>query len=256
MIKKSSQLALILLNNLQEEPVFYPFEQLNQVLGASGVTSLRSLWHLLEKNGLVVIDDSSKSNKRVSITKLGSEELTNMFPVFRNDWTSWNQQWVSIAFLEAPRGDKNFRYLRLFLVANGAVSFSRGMYIFPILMLPKIQFEIERAYKRSVLLFTIGELHSGQLEQLILEKYRIKEVRIAYSGVSKQIDQLLIKNRGKNILINREKNAISSIIESLYSVIQYDIGIINFYFPHSQAIKEILRQIQLLIFPQDKSGEQ
>ncbi len=251
MIKKSTKITLLLLYANQETPTYYSLDRVNAVLTALGITSQRSLWHLLEKNNYVV-QDAFSQEKSVAITATGLEQLKQAFPILSEQLTNWDKEWYAAVFLTAPASDANFRYLRTYLLAQYAASLSRGVYIFPSSMKQTIEFEIERSYHRSVTLTSFKPTDAALFEQQILALYSIKDIFYQYSGVSKSVGELLAKSGGKKVAINRQKKLVSSIVESLCSVGERDIGLVPDYFPQVPEYKQLLHSLQTALFSSDE----
>ncbi|MEA2056499.1 MAG: hypothetical protein U9O78_02150, partial [Patescibacteria group bacterium] len=65
-----------------------------------------------------------------------------------------------------------------------------------------------------------------------------------YSGISTEIERLIIKNHSDNSLSDKHKKQIFSIFNRLYPILGSDLGIISRYFPQVKNGAKLLNQLK------------
>jgi hypothetical protein len=179
---------------------------------------------------------------------MGSLALERQFPALKLPVDSWKGQWQLLVFLKPPNEDKNFRFLRNLILSNHGLPVSRGVFGFADQVPGEVDHVIKNLYKQNILIIAgAPQLGFGSLRQIIIDYYRLPDLISAYSGVSKEISQLLRLNRSLEELTDGQKRDIHSILIRICQIAIQDPGIIRFYFPGHPNLSEVLENYQLLL---------
>ena len=205
----------------------------------------RSLVSLLEKQQYVV-RYRSQGASYLQITSHGREALEAQFPVFRFLHEPWNGTWSLIAFLEAPKNDPQFRYLRSRLIQERAAQFKPGLYLYPGKLNAELSVLLKRMYVGALVVWQSDEWQFGDERHIVSEIFGFSDLLSALSGASKEIDELLSKISDEKRLTEKGKEIKSSIfkvLNRLVEVMEQDLGIATFYFPQVESMKKILYRL-------------
>lgn len=183
----------------------------------------------------------------LSITDAGQRALIAKFPALNPKWEQWQGEWQALVFLEAPKGDRQFRYLREQLKNEYALPLSRGVYLMAGEFSDKFIQESVTLYEQSVMIFSVGKVKLGELRPIVTSYYDLTSLAAVYSSISGTASQLLIKNNQQNELNDKQKVQLSSIIDRLVNCLTDDPGFINFYFPGLAGVRQLLPQVQQII---------
>lgn len=232
------------LKNYFDKPVLT--NSLKEVLPELKETTFRSLINLLYKDGLI---DTQKLNKKsyVSITDLGIRTVNRLFPALSENWQDWDGSWECLVFTTAPKGDKQFRFMRKKLIDIGAISVTRGVYFMPNGFSKDFIDLCLKLYKNSVIVFGLSEFVIGINKSHILEKYSIADINNSYSGISKEVEILLNKISNKKTLINQYKINMCSIFDRYYQILSEDSGFVQYFFQSKITAKNILLMINSVL---------
>lgn len=232
------------MKNYFEKPVLV--KSLKSVLPQIKDTTFRSLLNLLSKDGLI---DTQKIDGKsyVSITDLGIKTANLLFPALSEVEGGWQGSWECLVFTTAPKGDKQFRFLRKKLLDVGAIAITRGVYLMPNGFSKDFIDLCLKLYKHSVLVFGLSEFVIGINKSHILEKYSIADINNSYSGISRELEVVLNKSLNKKTLIEQSKNTMLSIFDRYYQVLSEDSGFVQYFFQSKKSAKNILLDINSLI---------
>lgn len=246
-MKKNSQILLLsLFSEGGRQPLSLTVSQLRRLVPELSDSGFRSLLHVLEKKQMIS-SERDQGKRRFYLTNDGKNALVRLFPSLDPSWQSWNGSWVCLVFLQAPKSDLQFRYLRSLLVEHRAVALSRGVYLYP-RQLPAIVLEsLQRLYIGSVLCFSVAEWQFGTERPIVVEKYTLESLIDIYSGVSKEAKQLLGDENVSSRLTVQQKSRIASLFDRLLSALTSDLGFMNYYFPGSTRGSEVLILVQRLL---------
>ncbi len=215
---------------------------LQLTLGAQ-VTSWRSLVSHLVTQG--VIEQMVSTQGRVlSLSLKGMRLCDEHFPALSADWQQWNGEWLNLVFIRPPKTDLQFRYLRSFLLQLKALPVSRGNYLVPILYQPELLRLIQSSYENSVVIFRAGEWSHGSIRQLTASYFQFADQLAALSGISKEIESLLIeisKDRGRQ---NQHKQRFATVFNRFWDVLGDDPGFLNHFVPTAPAARSLLTKLQ------------
>ena len=206
----------------------------------------RSLLFVLRQQGIIVTQKMLGVSS-VSITHHGTVQLEAEFPALSHQWDSWQGKWEILVFLDSPKFDNQFRYLRNLLISEGALLISRGVYLCPGGFSQTIQNEYEDRYRSHVLVFSVDTWKSVAESIFVTEKYGLLDVAESYSGISREVDRLINTCVSKKGLINRSKIDINLVYDRIRVILLEDPGFCTFYYSEVPHIKKSLLRLNSLI---------
>lgn len=245
-MKKNSKKLFLWLSGRTNPKDWVSLEHINTVIPLSS-TSLRALLKLHQKSGLLLID-TTQAEWYVQVTQQGRELINELFPAVSSTFATWEGHWTLIVFRDAPKTDKQFRYLREQLVTIQAGSVARGVYLYPG-DLPVSTVELLRTLYsgKSVSVAKVNEWQLGSLEAIMNDVFKLSDIANLYSGISNEVSQLLTKRSGKKELNSSDKLVIRSVFDRLYETTAQDLGIVSHYFSRVRSVDEILTQMWSLL---------
>lgn len=212
------------------QPFFADYVQLTGVVPELSAGGLRSVVKWLSDQQLIAAERVGRQT-RFRITQQGLAAVKQAFPVFSDQRQHWHGEWSCLIFLQAPAGDKSFRYLRQKLVEYQALPLSRGVYLYPGIFPPELQHLFHQLYLKSLAVYRVGEWTFGDERSVIMKGYMLSDVAETYSGISKEIDQLLeVKKRQKG-LNSANRTELFSVFARLHGALSLDLGLVAHYFP-------------------------
>lgn len=247
-MKQTTQKLLLMLHYAPEkEPlVALTAEQLLHSAPELSPSGFRSLLYGAVQNKYISKESAGQGNYYVS-TDLGRRMTEASFPALSKRFESWSGEWSCMVFLEAHKGDPQFRYLRKLLLEKGAVALSRGVYLSAGEFDRRVQSEVETLYYRSVVVFTIQEWQIGSERPIVIDSLGLDSVAAGYSGISSEIAKLLSKNRNESKLNNQSKDHYANLIDRFSALLLADPGFTTRYFPGLNSPQNLLHQLQELI---------
>jgi DNA-binding transcriptional regulator PaaX len=223
-----------------------PYSQLEWLLSDLTQSGRRSLVRLLEKKQLI-FTDTITDQKRVSISSHGMNELEAQFPVLKRENDESVRPWSVVVFMDAPQQDPRFRYLRSKLVKHQLFSLKRGLYLYPGELPHDVKSTLEEVYRSSVVVLKVNEWSFGDEQIVIGQKTDLQDRLDVYSGISKEVDELIEAIHHNKSLSNKQKKQIYSIFDRLYQSLGTDLGLISRYYPQANSGVDLLNQIKSLI---------
>lgn len=209
-------------------------------------SGFRSLLNLLKKQSLISREE--KGNKTIyRLTTYGESLLEADFPLFSNLTSDWSGQWTMIVFQAAPKSDKQFRYLRKFLIDEHCGQLARGVYLYPGDLPASISSLLLKLYVGSVLVTGISEWSFGDERSLISNIFGLSDLKSGYSGISKEIYQLLSQKNKLKGSESRDNSAVCLAFDRLISLLSTDLGLLHHYYPESKSGGSLLSQLQELL---------
>ncbi|MEA2056740.1 MAG: hypothetical protein U9O78_03490, partial [Patescibacteria group bacterium] len=178
----------------------------------------RSLVRLLEKKQLI-FTDSIFDESRLSISSYGKSYLEAEFPVLRRIDDEWTGTWSVVVFMSAPKQDPRFRYLRTQLIKHNVFSLKRGVYLYPGDLPAEIFSILKEMYRSAVTVFQTDRWIFGDEQMVIGQAIDLRDRADVYSGISTEIERLIIKNHSDNSLSDKHKKQIFSIFNRLYPIL-------------------------------------
>lgn len=219
--------------------------QLKNILPDLSDPGRRSLLSYLINQGLVS-SERRGTQAWFRLTHDGERQLEEIFPCFQTSMRQWSGDLVLLVFLEPPKGDQEFRYLRNFLVNHWSTAISRGIYLWPQAMFDQYQRQLEPMYRKSWLVIKNGEWLVGDRRSFLQQHFAIDDLVTSYSGISKEIVQLLKLKKTVSSFSDQQKMTLYSVFHRLYSLIQKDSGLHFYYFPQVADPLKLLNQLHFL----------
>lgn len=220
-------------------------------LSKGGVRSLLSLLvrdKLVEKldpslMGEMVPVSLRNSQTLLQITNHGVELLRSQFSAFQFQDTSSVASvgsWSVIAFLESPKSDAQFRYLRSYMQQIHAGQLKPGMYLYPGHPSEQLLSQLRKLYVGSVVVLRATEWLFGDERTVVSTAFPIYDTAQLYSGISKEISQLLASKGTKKGLSNEDKVALFTVFNRFMSILGDDPGITHWYYPHVPTAAQLV----------------
>ena len=222
------------------------YKQLKLILSDLTPGGRRSLVHYLVKKHLLNIERVGKS-VAISMTTHGQNALKVQFPVFSPAMQEWQGQWSALIFLDGPKGDPHFRYLRRLLLDNHAFAFSRGVYFYPGEFSSQVINICKEMYVGAVNIVKINGWEFGDERSLVSKNYMLLDLIEVYSGISSEIKVLLKQKDEQKRLTNKFRVQIFSVFDRLFDILCQDPGFIHYYYPQIPTAIKLLNQLHLLV---------
>ncbi len=223
------------------------YQQIELLLNDLSPGGRRSLLHHLEKEGYI-LRENLLGQSWITITGQGKRQCKRLFPAFSDHWQAWQGEWELLVFLSAPKNDPQFRYLRNLLLEERAVFLSRGVYAVPGKLSEKVLAVVESLYQRAVAVFAISEWKFGSEQEIVIEQLGLTDIIEAYSGISREIRELL-ENCDKNVrLTNQQKLLFIPVFDRFWENVTMDTGFARYYVPNAPTAADMLSQLQKLLF--------
>lgn len=205
-------------------------------------TGARSLLVLLERKKLIYKRKVFGATT-FHIAELGLHALKTAFPALQSDWRTWNGSWTVIAFLDAPSGDAQFRYLRKLLTSHYAMPLSRGIYAKAGNFSPEVTVQLQNVYLGHVIIFSVSEWIQGFDKPVVFEYYDLPDKATDLSGISNDSIRLLDIISSSNRLNNQQKNNLITLVDRYIDFLRSDPGFVHYYFPGLPDKEKILMNI-------------
>jgi DNA-binding transcriptional regulator PaaX len=181
-----------------------------------------------------------------SITTHGMRALESAIPAFLPTRRQWKGNWQAVLFLQSPKHDQHFRFLRRILLGAHAISIARGMFLYPGELPERVSFELQNSYEGSVAVVAFKEWTFGDEKEIIGSHLKLSDQIAAYSSISKEIDSLLVKETPLISFTDQHKLRFSSIFDRLFATLHQDFGIHHAYFPQVESGVDLLFKLQNL----------
>lgn len=230
-----------------QQPYFSSYEQLSLAVPDLSASGTRSIIKRLADQNLVRVERLG-STVTLSLTEHGRDALTSHFPALSAARRSWKGEWSCLVFREAPHSDPQFRYLRSLCLQHGSFSLARAVYLFPGQVLPEpLLLSLRELYREAAYSFELARWQFGDERTVITAQYALVDIAEVYSGVSKEIDQLLSAFDAEKGLTDTQKITASSVFDRLATAIQADPGLVHYYFPQVNTPWSLLDQLRSLV---------
>jgi hypothetical protein len=243
MKENARKILLWLYSEDLRQPFVSNYEQLELVIPELTRPGLRSMIRYLSGKQLVRTE-MVNNRALVSITRHGTDQLKQLFPVFSYSADAWQGKWSALVFLRAPKTDAGFRYLRSVLLEETAVPVSRGVYLYPGEFPEKIVRVCRELYVGAVIIITIADWQFGDERSMIVDSFSLSAVAETYSGVSREANRLLQVRNVQKGSYQTLKKEIPSVFNRLFSIISQDTGLTHHYFRDTARPTEILTKLQ------------
>lgn len=202
----------------------------------------RSLIHYLTQK-LLVRTERMRELTYISLTSHGINALVAQFPAFDVARQQWQGEWSVLVFRSGPKGDPHFRYLRQLLLDNHALSLSRGVYLYPGELSSRVIDVCKKMYVGAVIVFTTHQWTFGDERRIINQHYLLSDLVEIYSGVSKEINQLLELKSNQKRLTKKSRLEIYSVFNRFFNVLNTDPGFLHYYYPQTPSALMLLNQL-------------
>lgn len=220
-----------------------PYDEVQLILSNLTEAGRRSLIRLLEEKQLLLTDEI-EGVLRLTLSSHGLAQLEADFPALKIKREGWKGDWSMVLFLKSPSSDKNFRYLRNLLVSSHCFGLKRGVYLRAGVLPENIQQTLQEAYRKSVVVINFDEWQFGDEQIVIGQKVNLKDTMNVYSGIGKEVKNLLTNFVHFNGLTDQQKSSFNSIFDRLFAALESDFGLIPNYFPEFSGGVELLSQLQ------------
>jgi len=182
----------------------------------------------------------------ISITSHGKRSLERVIPAFSPLRRQWKGDWLAVTFLQAPKHDKNFRFLRRVLLAEHALPLTRGVFLFPGNLTEKVSYELRNSYEGHVMVAAFRNWTFGDDREIIGSILGMSDLANSYSSISNEIASLLEKETSIKRSTNQSKIEICSVFDRLHSALKNDFGILHEYYPHISSGVDLVFSLQSL----------
>jgi DNA-binding transcriptional regulator PaaX len=222
------------------------YSQLELILPDMTEGGRRSLVHYLSQKHLIRSERLGEKTS-ISLTSHGMDALTVQFPVFSPALQQWDGKWSALVFLNGPKGDLHFRYLRQLLLDQHAFCLTRGMYLYPGEFPSQITNVCKDMYVGAVMMIKIEEWRFGDERELINQHYMLSDLVEIFSGISSEINQLLRVKKEQKRLTKKSRSLIFSVFDRLFNVLSQDPGFIHHYYPDVPSVRDLLAQLHSIM---------
>ncbi|MFZ5437697.1 MAG: hypothetical protein ACOZAK_01430 [Patescibacteria group bacterium] len=222
--------------DVQELSLFLP------TITEAGLQS--SLFYLQQRKKIIL--ERINSTQAISITSHGKRSLEQAIPAFSPQRRQWHGEWWAVIFLQAPKHDHNFRFLRRILLTEHSLALTRGVFLFPGPLSEKVSYELRNSYEGSVMVAPFKNWTFGDDKEIIGSILQLSDLANSYSSISNEIASLLEKETSIKIASNQSKIEISSVFDRLYGSLKNDFGILHEYYPHVPSGLDLVFSLQAL----------
>lgn len=246
-MKENSKKSLLLLYSTDEKAkILGETEKVTEVLQDLVPGGRRAMVSWWQKQGWIE-SVSTPNGRYLALTALGRSALQEELAFFQIP-PDWEGEWEVVIFREAPERDPAFHNLRAMLRRNGALMVSRGVYAFvnKVPLAIKQKCAVEYAHNVSVIRVIMGD--QRDLNDLAVKSFNIYDQISLYSGISREIDTLLIEFELQKRLNYSQKIQIHSLYNRFFAVFCGDNGLMSQFFPSAPHPLQMLSKIQRLWF--------
>jgi DNA-binding transcriptional regulator PaaX len=226
-------------------PFFADYHDFRLILPNLTPGGLRSVIHYLVSQDYIATQKLGLTTQ-LSLTSHGREALSRELRVFSSQLDNWNGNWCALVFLQAPKADPQFRYLRALLLEHHALGLRRGVYLFPGSFPSKITNVCQELYVGKIAIFQLSSWIFGDERSMVNQHLQLSDVANLYSGISKEIDGLLSKFDPQKGLTSALQRQIFSVFSRLFNILEQDSGLTQYYFSSSPRGTKLLAQLQSL----------
>lgn len=246
MMKKNAvAVTLLLFPVSQSQDVFLTTSKAIELLPGMTKGGVRSVLHYLDKNGILSAEKVG-SETRYYLTSLGESQLIEQFPALNPAWDTYSGEWTCLVFQEAPKSDQQFRYLRTQVLKERALQLSRGVYCVPGNFSEDFLYLTRKMYSGSVVLLAVSSWLQGFERSTVTRNLGLNDLVTTYSGISKDIEQLLVEVGESDTLTDQQKQAFISVYDRFRDSVYEDSGIVSYYYPNVRTARDLLAQLQSL----------
>ncbi len=250
----TKKLLLWLYNSDSAENRLVSVEKLRLILPELKKSGYRSLLNLLKNQRYIFTEAAQKSfdstqeqGLMIGLTSHGRNALEAQFPVLKSLNQPFIGDWNLITFIEAPSNDKQFRYLRQYLLNAHCGQLARGAYLYPGSLSIEVINTLNKLYIGKVLVTGLKSWNFGDERLTIDAVFHLSDLRSGYSGISKEVHSVLRKFNSQKSIENRDKTSIHMVFDRLVELLSQDLGLLLYYSPDVKSGPDLLFQLQDLI---------
>jgi DNA-binding transcriptional regulator PaaX len=229
-----------------DEKISLNTAQLRWLLPDLSVAGFKSLLFYLTENQYLLKHELN-NHSYYSLSNYGEKQLEEQFPALYIAHKDWNGKWTMIVFLQAIKTDQNFRYLRIFLLKHGCLALKRAVFLFPGQLSEVISVELNSRYSRAVMVYSLEDCIVGDERLIIGHKIALNDVLKIYSGISKELGELIDFVGNTKKLKDQRKQQFLSIYNRFESFLAQDSGLTKHFFPQVDGPLQILSKLQKLV---------
>ena len=242
-MKDNSKKILLFLYPTTREDRWLDLSSLRQVVPDLTDAGFKSLLFLLEKKQFLKVDKTN-NQFRYALSSYAKSSLEAEFPALLQRDDKGKEDWKIIVFLESPKTDKNFRYLRNFLTKNKAIALTRAVFLYPGKLSELIEKELNSSYRNSVVVMELGKWLIGDEFTIMGQKAGLNDLFNLYSGLSKEIESLIIISTKKNNASDQQKQQLFSVFSRFVDIISADSSLLGLYFSQVETALSLLQKLQ------------
>jgi hypothetical protein len=244
-MKENTQRILSWLYPAEKTARWVPARELALIVPATTQGGLQSILAFMQENKRILLERVD-NQLTASITSHGMRALEAQLPAFLPERREWQGDWQAIFFLNAPKQDKHFRFLRRVLLGAHALPVSRGMFLYPGELPDRVTFELRQSYEGSVLAVKLKSWTFGDEQEIIGSAFQLSDLADSYSSVGKEIDSLLALDAPLIAFTDQAKLRFISVFDRLFSALHTDFGVQQIYFPQVETGVSLLFRLQKL----------
>lgn len=206
---------------------------------------VRSLLYGLERKQLILTRRQA-GEIQYGLTTMGKTLIEAEIPALASSDSTQSDQSSVLIFLQSPVNDRNFRYLRQFLLNQRWVSVSRGVFLYQARPSEVVLTTIQRLYAQSVVILRVGNWLWGDERLLIGQQTALNLADELYSGISREIKRLIEDILDQKELDDQSKMKINSVFDRLYTALNQDSSLVGDNQINQLTGRSLLAQLQLL----------
>jgi hypothetical protein len=220
-------------------------------LSPSGQRSLVALLlkeNLLEKVPFELISDSldwhtkTKFSQVLRATEYAKVALRAQFSSFRFFEEPWQGQWSIISFLDSPKSDPQFRYLRTRLLAHNAGQLRAGTYLYPGELPAELLHQLTQLYVGSVVVWQTKNWRFGDERHIVGSLFGLQDTAQSFSSISSQLSGLLTNSNNKKSLTVKQKIHLFAVFNRWVATMEDCAGIYSWYYPQVKTPEKLLQE--------------
>lgn len=220
--------------------------------GQRSLVALLIKENLLEKVPFELISDSmdtrtkNKSCQVLRATEYAKAALRAQFSSFRFFDEPWQGQWSIVSFLDSPKSDPQFRYLRTRLLAHNAGQLRAGTYLHPGELPAELMHQLTQLYVGSVVVWQTKNWRFGDERHIVGSLFGLQDTAQSFSSVSSQLSGLLIKDNIKKSLTEQQKRNLFMVFSRWVATMEDCAGIYSWYYPQVKTPENLLSEFHYI----------
>lgn len=245
MIKENTKRALVWCYPTSQDWRWVTQTRIKWIVPHLTPAGLRSLLYGLERKQLILTRRQG-GELQYGLTTMGKTLIEAEIPALASSDSTHTDQSSVLIFLQSPASDRNFRYLRQFLLNQHWVSVSRGVFLYSAKPSELVLMTIQRLYAQSVVILRVGDWLWGDQRLLIGQQTALNLADELYSGISREITRLIEDLLDQKDLDDQSKMKINSVFDRLYAALKQDFSLVGASESKGLNGRSLLAQLQLL----------